>query len=75
MSLSDLSYTDTMITAKWFGGPFDGEELALRDCSGFYMPVMKEPVLADEYGSITFTKKWIRPKLTVTGWILPWRED
>ncbi len=67
-----------MIEAEWFGGPHDGEVLAL--CGTAYFPVETVFEPATDWGvegegmAPSFHVKWVKPELRDGRWLLVWRE-
>ena len=63
-----------MIEAEWFGGPHDGEVLALVGTYYFPVETVLEPADWIEGVAPSFHVKWVKPELRDGRWLLIWRE-
>lgn len=65
------------IVAVIYGGPRDGEVIALPDIRPIRIPILDEPRFVSQptpTAAINVRYIEIMPVLTNHGWILPWRE-
>ena len=63
-----------MIEAEWFGGPHDGEVLALTGTYYFPVETVMEPPDWEAGFATSFHVKWVKPELRNGRWLLVWRE-
>lgn len=63
-----------MIEAEWFGGPHDGERLALDGAAYFPVETVLDPPSWCDEIAVSFHVKWVQPQLIDGRWLLVWKE-